>query len=185
MREILKNISESEYWVYGLREEDLDYTFRLAKEFADAKNAIYRIEEIKVRKETPELANDILDDAAYYTYVNIQYIWHFCIWRLQGIFEGLITNSFLPSKPDKPLRGIKAKLDQMRKSGFNINQDDYDELILWARLRNALSHVPPEQYRPGPLSEEDVSDYLALLKRVCSLWRSQNKNLESSSQAKE
>ncbi len=49
MREALKNISESDYWVYGLGEDDYDYTIRLAKEFAEAKILLIAIE----KKEIP------------------------------------------------------------------------------------------------------------------------------------
>lgn len=171
MRKELKDIVESDYWVYGLKEEDFKYTLRLAKELVDAKFELYRQEDKRVRQDQPELADDILDDTAYYTYIDTQYVWHFCLWRLQAILEGIIVYKLLPSKQSKPLIGLKAKLDAMRDAGYTIEQDDYDEMINWGNLRNALSHAPPEQYRPGPLKEEDIVEYKSLVERLCQQWR--------------
>ena len=79
MRKKLKNIVESDYWVYGLKEEDFEYTFRLAKELVEAKFEVYRQEEERVKQDQQELVDDILDDIAYYTYIDTQYVWHFCL----------------------------------------------------------------------------------------------------------
>ena len=178
MRAKLKRLAESDYRVNSLREDDFDYTMRLLQQFVQAQATVYKLEDERVRAEEPELADDILDDVAYYNWIDTQYIWHFGLWRLQGILEGLITGTFLHVKHPRPLIGLKAKLDAMRSAGYTIDQADYDELLEWAKLRNALSHAPPEQYGPGPLEENDVYEYKALVERLCQHWRTE----ETSSQ---
>jgi hypothetical protein len=182
MRDELKRITESDYWVYGLNEEDFAYTLGLAHELIEARqNELERQkQQVEIVSEGPdpvdeeslkEALDEVISDMAYYTYIDIQYVWHFCLWRLQAIFEGLITYAFLPAKPTKPLMGLKAKLDAMRAAGYSINQQDYDELIAWAKLRNSLSHAPPEQYRPGPLDEQDAIEYKEFVESICCKWR--------------
>jgi hypothetical protein len=181
MRDQLKKISESDYWVYGLREDDFDYTIRLVQDFIKSRKDNYQTYAAKVRAESPNTADDILDDIAYYTHVDIDYMWHFCLWRLQGIFEGLITSSFLPSKPKKRLIGLEAKVNAMKTAGYQLSDDDFNELVLWANLRNALSHSPPEQCRPGPLQENDVMEYLEFLKKLCRHFRGQEPKIKKGS----
>lgn len=101
----------------------------------------------------------------YYADTDNQFIWHFGIWRLQGIFEGLMKQAFCA---DKKLTGLKSKLDLTRKITNKISHSDYEELLEWGKLRNALSHFPPEQYRPSLVNEDDFKEYLALVKRVTS-----------------
>lgn len=170
MRETLKNISESDYWVYGLSEDDYDYTVRLAKEFVEAKTTLFKQKSERVRIEQPEEADDILDDVAYYTHTDNEYIWHFCLWRLQAIFEGILVHKLLRDQKAERLLGLKAKLDAIRAAGYPLSDQNYDDLISWGKLRNALSHAPPEQYRPGPLRDADVFEYKALVKRLTKAW---------------
>jgi len=171
MREELKDLSG--YRLYGLREGDFEYTIRLTQEFINTRKQIFQQGAAFIEKELPREADDILDDIGYYTGIDCLYLWHFCLWTLQGILEGMIQESFLPSRSTQPLRGIKAKLDAMKEAGYTIEQVDYDELLEWAKLRNVLSHFPLEQYRPGPLREEDIIEYKELLEKVCRKWREQ------------
>jgi len=46
----------------------------------------------------------------------------------------------------------------------------------WGKLRNALSHHPPEQYRPCGLEESDLKEYYELLKRVTEYLLGQKNN---------
>jgi hypothetical protein len=170
LREQLKKFVEGDFKVYGLRLDDYAYTVRLAKEYVEAKLKLYRQYAERIRREQPDSADDILDDVAYYEHTDTDYVWHFCLWRLQGVFEGIIVQKVLRDEGAERLLGIKAKLDAVRRAGYPLNDTDYDELIAWAKLRNALSHTPPEQYRPGPLSEEDVVEYLELVERISREW---------------
>ena len=170
MRDQLKKFIEGDFKVYGLRLNDYAYTVRLAKEYVEAKLRLYRQYAERIRKEQPESADDILDDVAYYEHTDTEYVWHFCLWRLQGVFEGLIVQRVLRDDGAEKLFGLKAKLDAVRRAGYPLTDTDYDELIAWAKLRNALSHTPPEAYRPGPLCEEDVMEYLGLVERISGEW---------------
>jgi hypothetical protein len=170
LREQVKKFIEGDFKVYGLGVGDYAYTVRLAKEYVTAKMKLYEQYAERIRKEQPESADDILDDAAYYNCTETEYAWHFCLWRLQGIFEGIIVQRIIPGQDAERLPGLKAKLDAVRRAGYPLDDEDYDELLSWAKLRNVLSHIPPEQYRPGPLCEGDIMDYLALVERITKRW---------------
>ncbi len=180
MRQELRDIIESggnlenDYWVYGLDKHDLDYTFSMVKEFEkyQSENLDKVIADAKERYPDPDTHVEIIDDAAYYAWIRIQYLWHFCLWRMQGVLEGLIKYSFLP-QPQPQLGGLKRKLDAMKSAGYTMTQDDYDDLINWGRLRNALSHAPPEQYRLGFFLEPHVIEYKDLIERLCDIWTSE------------
>lgn len=50
--------------------------------------------------------------------------------------------------------------------GYSIGANDYLEIIEWGRLRNALSHFPPEKYRPAGLTRDDLTEYQSLVERI-------------------
>jgi len=169
MREELRGIAESDYWVYGLSIEDFDYTFRIADDFAGARRELLEQYEQRVRREQPDEADAVLDDMYYYTWIETQYLWHFCLWRLQAILEGIISHTMLDASVRR-VRGLRARLDALREAGYTLPDDEYEELLAWATLRNALSHAPPERYRPGPLTKEDVMEYKELCQQLCEGW---------------
>jgi hypothetical protein len=169
MRNELRGRVEQDYWVYGLDCSDYEYTIQLAMKLKAARLELLQQETIRIRERSPEDANDILDDIAYYTHVENDYIWHFCLWRLQAIFEGIIIHKLLSSSTER-LPGLKAKLDAIKEAGFPLDDEDYEELLDWAKLRNALSHAPPEQYRPGPLQETDVLEFKTLVHNLSNRW---------------
>jgi hypothetical protein len=158
VREELKN---TDWHTYGLSISDYDYTKRLINDLINDRN-----EQVKIKGKELEAKNidsEAISDLNYYAYVDNLFIWHFGIWRLQGIFEGILKQKFFPNKN---LLGLKSKLDFSRKITKKINQADYTELLEWGKLRNALSHFPPEQYRPSLIQESDFIEYLELVKRV-------------------
>jgi hypothetical protein len=173
MRKPLRDILASNYWVYGLSENDITFTLTMADDLIKARNAILSQDAERIRKEDPERADDILEDYLYYPYLDMQYLWHFCLWRMQAVFEGMICETFLPSKPSKALAGLRQKLDAILAAGYTLQDTEYEELVAWGALRNLLSHAPPEQYRPGPIGREDITEYMGLLKRICAHWRSE------------
>lgn len=171
MRAILKELTEEDCWVYGIREDDFHHAVRLVKEMIQARYEQYKRKEGKVRLESPDIADDILDDVAYYSYTDNQYLWHFALWRLQGLLEAVIVHQLIDDEKCMQLTGLKAKLYALRKVGrYSVSEDEINELMLWAKLRNAISHAPPEQYRPSPLGEEDVIEYQQLVLRFYSRW---------------
>lgn len=171
MRDQLKELTEKEYWVYGITEPDFDHAVDLVREMIDARAEQYEKEAAKVRAESPDVADDILDDVAYYRYTDNQYLWQFALWRLQGLIEAVIAHQLIDVGAGRKLFGLKSKLDALQSRGYTLNAEETEELILWANLRNALSHAPPEQYRPAPLGEEDVVEYLAFVKDLYLRWQ--------------
>lgn len=171
MRDQLKNLTEKDYWVYGVTESDFDHAITIVREMIDARTEQYKTEEARVRAESPDVADDILDDVAYYRYTDNEYLWQFALWRLQGLIEAVIAHQLVETSATKKLFGLKAKLEALQGFGYSIEKQEIDELLLWANLRNALSHAPPEQFRPAPLWEEDIVEYQAFVKELYLRWQ--------------
>jgi hypothetical protein len=160
-----ENLENFEWHVYGLRFVDFDYTYDLVK------NIIHdRINQLRLKMEEFEAENgeplngEAIYDEIYYNDLENTFLWHFTLWRLQGIFEGILMQHFIRGKKD--LFGLSKKLEAVREEGFFIDESDFKELLKWGKLRNALSHSPPEQFRPGNLEQEDIEEYLNQVKRV-------------------
>ena len=175
MRDSLKNLSESDYWVYGIRKEEFDHALQLVRDLIQARVEQYQKEAGKVREEHPDTADDILDDVAYYNYTDNQYLWHFALWRLQGLLEAVIVHQ-LVENIERKLFGLKTKIEALEKNGFTISSSEKEELMLWANLRNAFSHAPPEQYRPTGLNEDDIVEYQSLAKNLYQRWMKEKEN---------
>ncbi|KYG81176.1 hypothetical protein AWW67_07405 [Roseivirga seohaensis] len=158
MREELKNTN---WHIYGLSISDYDYTDRLITELIDDRNKQIEIKEKEL--EAKKTDSEAISDLSYYAFIDNLFIWQFGIWRLQGIFEGILKQEFFP---EKDMHGLKVKLDYTRKISKKINNEDYNKLLEWGKLRNALSHYPPEQYRPSLIQRNDFNEYLELLKKV-------------------
>ncbi|PMG79268.1 hypothetical protein BCU83_13700 [Vibrio breoganii] len=173
MREQLKNLTEKDYWVYGISESDFDHALTLVTEMIQARNEQYEVEAAKVRQESPDVAEDILDDVAYYRYTDNQYLWQFVLWRLQGLIEAVIAHQFVETQGAKKLFGLKAKLESLTAIGYTITAQEIEELLSWAGLRNAISHAPPEQYRPVSLTKDDIVEYHQFVKGLYLRWKSE------------
>jgi len=173
VRDQLKDLTEKAYWVYGITEPDFDHAVALVRQMIDARNEQYEKEAAKVRAESPDVADDILDDVAYYRYTDNQYLWQFALWRLQGLIEAVMAHQLIDVGAGKKLFGLKAKLEALQSNGYTVKAEEIEELLLWANLRNALSHAPPEQYRPVPLREEDIVEYLAFVKELYLRWKNE------------
>ncbi len=170
MRKSLKEITEKNYWVYGITERDFDHAVQLVQEMIEARTDQWNRYERKVIEECPDDADDILDDPAYYRGLDQLFLWTFSVWRLQGLIEAVITYQLLDHTTAKRLNGFKAKLVALRKAGFTLSESEYDELIHWVKLRNALTHAPPEVFRPVLLMETDVIEYRGILKKLYFRW---------------
>lgn len=175
MRDELRNWGEKSYWCYGLNQQDFDYTVRLVADFVEQSTAKVQAETRRIEQEysDPSISCEVISDIAHYAWVDQQYLWQFAIWRLQGILEGMIVYRFLGRESSNGLIGLKKKLEAMTECGFVIADSEEDELLEWAKIRNALSHAPPEQYRPGPLRREDIDEYCDFAKNICSKWAKQ------------
>jgi hypothetical protein len=167
-----KELKEFNWHVYGLNCSDLDYTIGLIDEIISDRQGQLKVktDSIECYDESGKLVDistgigdEAIDDIHYYNYIENLFLWHFALWRLQGIFEGILKQEFFP---DKNLMGLLAKMQFVRELGFTIDEGDFQELVNWGKLRNALSHFPPEQYRPIEINQNDLVEYSDLVKKV-------------------
>lgn len=170
MRERLRDLTEEDYWVYGITERDFPHAIGLVREMLKARAEQWERHAERVRKEHPDVAEDMLDDPAYYRYTDEQYLWTFSLWRLQGLLEAVIAHQLLELDDGQRLPGLRAKLDAVEEAGYELHEEEREELIAWANLRNSLSHAPPEVFRPVPLLEEDIVEYHDLVFSLYQRW---------------
>ena len=173
MRSELRRYIEQDYWVYGVSEGDFEYTIALTRRIVNATYELVRQEYARVRASNPAQADDIMDDIVAHTVTDSFFVWHSCLWRMQGLLETMIVCTFLNRSNAQGLIGLRAKLLAMREAGFQIDDADWEALMDWGKVRNALSHAPPERYRPGPLKEHDITEYHQLALKLCNDWRRQ------------
>ena len=175
MREALRKIEDGEYWVYGPTVGELDRVLELVQKYSDyADTCVERLADgTEVPAEFADAHAEVSSDLRYYNYLEKGLLWSFALWRLQGVFEAMLVSTFLPTKPAKPLVGLRSKLDAVGAAGYLLKPELERDLLAWGRLRNILSHMPPEQYRPIAIDRQDVEEYLALLKQVCGEWEAQ------------
>jgi len=62
VRDQLKSLTEKDYWVYGITESDFDHAITIVRKMIDARTQQYKEKEARVRAESPDVADDILDD---------------------------------------------------------------------------------------------------------------------------
>ena len=168
MRDKLKQFT---WHIHILGVNDIDHVYKLDKEMLLDRGKVLQEYRVKVEEENHEFVMEIMDDIAYYHGMDNLILWQLALWRLQGVFEGMIILKYLGDFTlSEKLIGLKAKLDAIRGNKFSIETSDYDELLEWGKLRNAISHCPPETYGYVDLREEDVLEYMDLIKRIISKW---------------
>lgn len=172
MRGDFEKLTEEEYRVYGVKKSDFEYTINLVREVIQDRRELYEQREEVIRKESPDVCEDILDDINYYRYLDDQFLWQFALWRLQGLFEAVIVHQLSISGNAHKLRGLASKINALSAAGYEISKSEKESLMNWAKLRNALSHAPPEQFRPIPIGERDISEYWELLDCLIRRWTS-------------
>ena len=176
MRDYLKNLTEKDYWVYGISEHDFDHVVELVREMIDARSEQYERYAKQVREKDPDVADELLDDVEYYRFTDNQYLWQFALLRLQGLIEAVITYQLIKKEKMIQLPGLKSKLTVLKKQGYSVSNEEFEELLLWAKLRNAISHAPPEQFRPVFITEQDIVEYSVFLKNLCVRWLSEKED---------
>lgn len=177
MREELKNF---DWHINGLSKSDFDYTIRLIREIIEDRQNQLKLQTENVKgydignilDNSTGIADEALADLGYYNYIDNLNLWNFGLWRLQGIFEGILKQEFFP---DKKLNGLKSKLKFIIDLGFKIEKEKYDDILEWGNLRNALSHFPPEEFRPIGLDETDLQEYIDLVSCVIDELNEQKK----------
>ncbi len=176
-----KELENFDWHVYGLSTSDFSVTLKLIDSIIDCRASELR-QELSHVVVTDEKGNEVpkdhdgfqevVADLNYYHWIENLFIYQFAFWRLYGIFEGLLRQEFFP---EEELPGLRRKLDRIVKLGHKIDKEDYDELLNWTKLRNALSHFPPEEYRPSGLIREDLDEFTELACRVFNDLTSQTK----------
>ena len=175
MRDALRKLSDGEYRLYGPSTHEFDNVIELVQKYSDyADTCIEKMTESDtVPKEFADAHAEVSSDLRYYNYIEKGLLWSFALWRTQGMFEALLVSHYLPRKPDKPLIGLRSRLQAMSSAGYETAVEHESELIAWGNLRNLLSHSPPEHYRPIAVDREDIEEYVSLLKTICAFWSKQ------------
>lgn len=132
MREELKNF---DWYCYGLQLSDLNYTITLVDELIKIRDdqiqnmvnkiEVYEANSGKIDKEHDGV-KEAVDDFRYYHYLDNLNIFHFGLWRLQGIFEGILKQKILE---DKAYCGLKKILDKVINRGYIIEMEIYTEIL--------------------------------------------------------
>jgi hypothetical protein len=155
--------------VYRLTVADLERTLRTAEHLAESRVQDAEAEVAPLRADTEQAAVEILSDVNYYVNLELTYLWGFAIWRLQALFEGMLGQSVLPPGTRVPI-GLRRKLLAVRAAGFILSDDDFQELLAWAELRNQLSHDPPTHYGSYRLQRDDAREYADLVSGLLRRW---------------
>jgi hypothetical protein len=167
MRDELIKLSEQDYRVYGVHSGSYDYTCRVIKNFIEARkrDVDEQFKEENIPAKFADAAVEVESDVRHYTLIEESYLWQLCILRLHGLFELFISEKVL-SKSNGGRRGFMAKLAVVRETGFTISDDEVNELERWNKLRNMLTHVPPEGYHPVAVDELDAKEYSDLVTKL-------------------
>ncbi len=175
MRKELRDLVDCEYWIYGPAVHEFHFVIELIQKYSDyADESVSRTVEALYQDPAHEdAANEVSSDLAYYNHIEKGLLWSFALWRIQGLFEALLVDGFLPNKPAKPLVGFKSKILAISNAGYSLPEELHAELSQWATLRNLLSHAPPEHFRPIAVDRQDVEEYIQLLEKVCALLEQQ------------
>lgn len=175
MRDELVKLSEQDYRLYGVHSGSYDYTCRVIKNFIEARkrDVDEQFKEENIPAEFADAAVEVESDVRYYAHIEESYLWQLCILRLHGLFELFITEKILSNSNDGH-RGFMAKLTRARESGFTMSDDEANELEQWNKLRNMLTHVPPEDYHPVAIDELDAKEYSHLITNLSRRWEDQS-----------
>lgn len=175
MREALRQLNDGEYWVYGPSVYEFDNVVELVQKYSEYADACIErmVSGSEVPPEFEEAHAEVSSDLRCYNFIEKGLLWSFALWRIQGMFEALMVSHYLPRKPPKALIGLRSKLTAIEAAGYTLSSEQDAELISWGTLRNLLSHMPPEHHRPIAVDRQDIEEYVALLKAVCTLWSEQ------------
>lgn len=155
MRQQLQNFEE---YFWGLSTDDFAATRDLVKTFM---NSYGKELDVLKDKEMPAHEYDLY---VAQHYREAQFLLQFGIWRLQGIFEGLLISDFQVNG----ITNLWKILEALKKQGYIILKEG--ELREWTRLRNKLTHEATERLHPCPtnLIEQDIDEFAQLLLDIYS-----------------
>ena len=159
-------------WPVEYDDHDFDYFIELVDEIVTQRRAIIEADYARLQVEEPELADDMIDDPAYYSGLGSMYLWEFAFWRMQGLLEGMIEKEFLPQK-NAGYRGLKDRLNGLNALGISISPSLQTQLDQCAMIRNELSHRPPRSYSPAGMTRDHVISFRDLALQILTDLRSQ------------
>jgi hypothetical protein len=155
--------------VYPLSEYDFDRTVDLCARLARSHRVAESATLASLAGDDSQAAIEIISDVQFYALRDSLYVWHYGLLRCHAIFEALIGEVFLAPGGSVP-RGLTARLAEMDRRGFRLAADDKGELDQWYRLRNELAHDVPDHIHGSRLTEEDLDEFVGLLKRIIGTW---------------
>jgi len=161
--------------IYKLSPKDMDSIIELVSEIVDERtNEIDKLEE-KLIREKSDIVDDIMDGLRPHNFWRHNFLWESCVWRLQGIFEGILDERFLSNH--RRYKGLRDRLNELKKAGFEIDQEL--KLIEWANLRNELSHNPPKQINGhgALLGKDDIVKFREFLVDILRTLEQQKNHL--------
>ena len=170
MRKELKNLSTKDYYIDGISEDDFFHIIDLVDRIIEVRAEAYRQYEDRVEKEQPEVAAEIIGDILYHAWRDDSHLWDLALLRIQGLFESIITHKLI-KKQTSNLPGLKAKLTALRNQGYTISNHEFNELIEWGKIRNIITHTPPEPYTvSSPIIRSDLVELSTFLRKLCIRW---------------
>lgn len=113
--------------------------------------------------------NEALSDQNFRTAYQVQFIWQLAIWRINAVFEAVLSQWF----PEIESLPIRQKLRALEEAGVRLPAKAKAELHSWIDLRNVFSHRPPEAPSfAHQVERSDVEDFAALTQKLLSLAKS-------------
>jgi hypothetical protein len=108
-----------------------------------------------------------LSDQNFRTAYQVRFIWHLALWRVQALFEGILSDWF----PETERLPIMKKLQLLEKTGV-LSSADFAQLAQWIELRNVFSHRPPESPSfSHDLTRDDLDEFAGLIGQVLTAAR--------------
>ena len=118
--------------------------------------------------------NEALSDENFRTAYQVQYVWQMGLWRMQALFEGILSQWF----PDLDDLSFTKKVRSLGDVGVVLPSGLRSELHQWIDLRNSLSHDPPEAPTfSHQLERQDLEDFMTIVGEVLSIARAHRKPL--------
>ena len=117
MRDILRNLNESDYWGYGITEQDFDHVVTLVREMIAAVPNNSRVMPEKFVPSSQIVQTTFLTTPHTIGTSTINICGNLRCGGLQGLIEAVITHQLLESENSKKLFGLKAKLEALQEPG--------------------------------------------------------------------
>ncbi len=110
--------------------------------------------------------NEALSDQNFRTAYQVQFIWQVAIWRINALFEAILSQWFPGPQPLQ----IRQTMRSIEATGIVLPRETKAELHSWLDLRDVFSHHPPEAPTfAHQLERDDVEEFAALIRSVLAI----------------